>query len=59
MINLYQKIYLVILNFIINWYLKIWNKANNFLLIFSYIMLFIAVLVSKIALYIIINYNNL
>ncbi len=47
-----------ILNFIVNRYLKIWNKASNFLLIFSYIMLFIAIFVAKIALFIIINYYN-
>jgi len=44
-----------IFNFIMNRYLKIWNKVSNFLLIFSYIMLFIAIFVAKIALYIIIN----
>ena len=47
-----------ILSFLLNRYLKIWSKVGNFLLIFSYIMLFIAIFVSKIALYIIINYYN-
>ena len=47
-----------ILSFLLSRYLKIWSKVSNFLLVFSYIMLFIAVFVSKIALYIIINYYS-
>jgi len=45
-----------ILSFLLSRYLKIWNKVGNFLLIFSYIMLFIAVFVSKIAIFIILNH---
>jgi hypothetical protein len=44
------------LNKIILRYIKIWNRTSNYLLIFSYIMLLIAILVSKFTLWLIINY---
>jgi hypothetical protein len=46
------------LSFLINRYLKLWNKASNYMLIFNYIMLFVAIFVAKVALYIIINYYS-
>ncbi len=47
-----------ILYFLINHYLRIWGKTSHFILVFSYIMLFIAVFVSKITLYIIIKFYS-
>lgn len=47
-----------ILNLLIARYLKIWTKTSNFLLIFSYLMLFLAVFISKITLWIIFNFYS-
>ena len=46
----------VILNKIILRYIKIWNRTSNYLLMFSYIMLLIAILISKFTLWLIFNY---
>lgn len=45
-----------VLNFLISRYIKIWSKTSKFLLIFSYIMLFLTVFISKLTLYIIFNF---
>ena len=47
-----------LLNKLINRYINIWNKSKEFLLIFSWILLFISIVVSKLFIYIIINYYN-
>ena len=42
----------------INRYINIWNKSRNYLLILTWILLFISIVISKIYLYIIINFYN-
>ena len=47
-----------ILNILINRYIGLWGKSYKYLLIFSYTMLFISIILSKICLYIITNYYS-
>jgi hypothetical protein len=45
-----------LLNIIINKYISIWSISNKFILIYTWILLFICVIISKICLYSILNY---
>ena len=45
-----------LLNMFINRYINIWNKSKEFLLIISWMLLFISILLSKLYIYIILNY---
>lgn len=44
-----------ILNMVINRYINIWNKSSNFLIIYSWLMIFIFTIVLKICMFFIIN----
>ena len=46
-----------ILTIIINRYITLWNKSSNFILVISWIMLFICVIFLKISMYYILNTN--
>jgi hypothetical protein len=46
-----------ILSLVISRYISIWSKASNFMLIYSWLMIFIFTIVLKFGMYAILNYN--